>query len=166
MKMDSLWDRYRHNSRGWEKDGIAKVHIKIYLGSCLDVIDEVFKTYKISHVVNCAFEYNSPAWFKFEHPDKYACISAIDNVDVNITTWYPVFKNYMDKFIQDKECTGIYVHCQAGMNRSAFLLLTYMCLNFGYNVETMIKAITIQRPCAFSNVAFRDQVIEYIKKHS
>lgn len=161
-----MWDKYSKNSKGWDKDNLAKLHSKIYLGSCLDVTEYNFERYNISHVINCAHEYHSPVWFKDQYSERYACIDAEDTKDVNITDWFPLFKFNMDRFLADKECTGIYVHCQAGINRSAFLILTYMCLKFGFTLPAMVKAITIQRPCALQNLAFRNQVTEYIKKHS
>lgn len=163
--MDQLWDRYRRNTKGWKHDGLAKLHTKIVFGPGMAVTPENFKKYNISHVVNCGFDVDSPQWFRNETPDKYAVVYAVDSEDADITEWYPVFQAYMNTFLSDKKCTGVYVHCQAGINRSAFLCLLYMCMKFKYSMEVCIRAILLQRPCALQNAKFREQVTDYIKKH-
>jgi hypothetical protein len=40
-----------------------------------------------------------------------------------------------------------------------------MCKKLGLTLEEAVRAILIQRPCALTNPSFREQVIEYIKKH-
>jgi protein-tyrosine phosphatase len=134
-------------------------------GPGIGVTPENFKNYNISHVVNCGFDVDSPQWFRDQNPEKYAVVYAVDSEDSDITGWYPVFQTYMNKFLADKKCTGVYVHCQAGINRSAFLCLLYMCMKFKYSMDVCIRAILLQRPCALQNAKFREQVTEYIKKH-
>jgi protein-tyrosine phosphatase len=97
--------------------------------------------------------------------DKYIALNAIDSKDVNITDWFETFKHHMDYFLRDPSCGTIYVNCQAGMNRSGFLTLLYICIKFGYDYKSAKRAILLQRPCALENSVFDEQVQEYIKKH-
>uniref|UniRef100_A0A6C0EPG2 protein-serine/threonine phosphatase n=1 Tax=viral metagenome TaxID=1070528 RepID=A0A6C0EPG2_9ZZZZ len=163
--MDELWDKYRRNSKGWKHDPLAMVHPRIILGSCETIDLYILSTYNITHIVNCAEDSYGSKWFKDEFPDRYACINAIDDAKEDITKWYSDFEKVMNTFLSSKDCKNIYVHCQCGINRSAFLLLMYSCIKFGYTIETVAKNILLQRPCCFTNPSFRKQAIQYIKKH-
>lgn len=161
-----MWDMYRSPSKGWFKDSIAKLHPKVILGPGFLITPEFNQTHSITHVVNCAFDESCPQWFWFKYGDNYECMYASDSHKHNITQWYPQFKKTMDRFLNDPNCKTVYVHCQCGINRSAFLCLMYMCLKFNYSVETSIRIITSQRGCALMNPKFREQTIEYIKNHT
>jgi hypothetical protein len=160
-----MWDNYRRNSKGWRADSFAIIHPRIILGSSINVDLHTIASHGITHVVNCAEDICGSKWFKNEWPDRYAYISAIDNENEDITSWYPAFEQVMNTFLASKDCKNIYVHCECGINRSAFLLLMYSCIKFRYSIESTVKNILLQRPCCFTNQAFRKQAIEYIKKH-
>jgi hypothetical protein len=162
--MDTLWDSYTRTSKGWQSDPIARVHPRIVLGSAAAVNLSTFHKYGITHAINCAEPEFTSKWFKIEFPDRYECINAEDSQHFDITTAYPKFETTMNRYLSDPECKTIYVHCQCGINRSAFLLLLYMCIKFHYSIESVAKNILIQRPCCFQNPAFRKQVVDYIKK--
>lgn len=159
-----MWDKYNRNSKGWSHDPIAVVHPRIYLGSALGVNIDVFKKYKITHVINCATSEHTVHWFKRAFPGRYACMEAEDDLNFDITSVYRDFESIMNQYLADPECRSIYVHCQCGINRSAFLLLIYMCVKFQYSMESVVKNVLLQRPCCFRNPSFRKQVEEYIKK--
>jgi len=158
------WDKYSRNSRGWSVDPIAIVHPRIYLGSANTVDIFTFNNLNITHVINCAQKEFSSRWFEEEYPNNYKCIGAEDSLEFDITSVYPLFEAIMNKFLADRECKSIYVHCQAGINRSAFLVLMYVCIKFQYKMDYAVKNILLQRPCCFRNPSFRKQVTEYIKK--
>jgi hypothetical protein len=151
------WDKYRRNSKGWDIDNPAQLHPRIMFGSM-----EIPRIPAITHVINCASNEMSPEWFQSQNPDKYVCLNAIDSPNVNITDWYPKFEETMNQFLADASCNTIYVHCECGINRSAFLCLIYMCKKFGMSMQNVIKNILIQRPCALTNESFRKQVVDYI----
>lgn len=157
---------YRRRSRGFMMDPPAKVHSKILFGAGFFLTPEFVKDHKITHVVNCAFPNDTPSWIPEKLGSKYACLSAIDSPNVDITTWYPEFEKHMNSFLSSPECEMIYVHCQAGINRSGFLTVLYCCRRFHYNYNMATRAALVQRPCALVNHSFHKQVQEYIKKHS
>ena len=70
--MNKLWDRYRQHSRGWEKDSIAIVHLRILLGPAFKV-DNLMDDFGITHVVNCAGPEYSSKKFIEEFPGRHAC---------------------------------------------------------------------------------------------
>lgn len=163
--METVWDKYRRNSKGWDRDPIAKVHTKIYFGPAKNIDLYTFYNLDITHVVNCAEEWISNKWFSTEFPHRHACIGAIDHRTEDITIWYPAFESIMNIFLADEKCKNIYVHCECGINRSGFLLLMYLCIKFGMSPGIVATNILLQRPCALTNPSFRVQAIEYIKKH-
>lgn len=164
ISMDSIfWNSYIRKSKGYLHDPIARVHPRIFLGPSWNVDILTFVTNNITHAINCAQIDYSSSWFLNEFPERYVCLNAEDSQTFDITSVYPKFEETMNKFLADPECKNIYVHCQAGINRSAFLLAIYMCKKFGYELDVVVKHILIQRPCCFRNEAFRTQVVEYIK---
>jgi protein-tyrosine phosphatase len=76
---------------------------------------------------------------------------------VRILDWYPEFENWMRLFLRSTNGT-VYVHCKAGINRSAFLVLTFVSKNFGIDFRTLLSAVRKQRPIICDNSAFMKQV--------
>jgi hypothetical protein len=163
--MGDKFASYRHSTRGWMLDPPARIHVSVIIGAGFMVTPTFIKKNNITHVINCAQDIDSPEWFRTHNPDKYACINAYDSKDVNITDWYPKFEYWMNKFLKDESSKVVFVHCQCGINRSAFLTLLYCVKNFGYEYESTAKSILAQRSCALANVVFQDQLINYIKSN-
>ena len=139
----------------------AYFHTRILVGPGSFLTPHFAKRHNITHVINCAFDGECPIWWKIGHPDKYVCLNAIDSPFHNILNWYPEFESTMRAFL--REGNGVvYVHCQAGMNRSASLALAYVAKNFHQSVD-VVKVLTLrQRPCMFQNTVFMNQVNEFI----
>lgn len=161
-----LMDRYigiRRHARGWNVEPPARLHPKIIFGSGKDLTPLNVQKYGITHVINCAFDQDSPAWFRQQNPTRYVCLNAQDSLNVDIRQWYETFESAMDRFRTDPSSRTIYVHCQCGINRSGFLTLMYICKKFHYPFDVAINAILRQRPCALTNPAFMKQAQEFLK---
>ena len=115
----------------------------------------------IRFVINCASDGDSPDWFQDRFADRYVCLNAIDSPNVNILDWYPAFEAAMQRFLRAGEGT-VYVHCQAGMNRSGSLALAYVCRHFQLPLEGVVAAVRSQRPVLLQNLVFMNQVQEFI----
>jgi protein-tyrosine phosphatase len=115
----------------------------------------------ITHVINCASDGDCPDWFPDRHPDRYLCLDGIDSIYVNILDWYPKFEAKLHEFLRAGSGV-VYVHCQAGMNRSGSLALAYVCKNFHLPLEEVVVATRRQRPVLFQNPVFMNQVREFI----
>lgn len=139
----------------------AWFHTRILVGPGEFLRPAFADQHKITHVINCAFDCDSPGWFRHLHPTKYVCLEAYDSMGHNILTWYPMFESTMQRFLREGNGT-VYVHCQAGINRSAFLALTYVAKNFHIDLVALIVSTKRQRPCMFTNPAFRIQVEDFI----
>ena len=121
-----------------------------------------FRRHNITHVVNCAFPEDSPEWFRKAYPTRYVCLSAHDSTVVDILTWYPTFDETLTAFLRDPKCGTVFVHCQCGINRSAFLTLTYVTKHYGLPYGTTFASLKRQRPCMFTNPVFRKQTEEFV----
>jgi protein-tyrosine phosphatase len=118
--------------------------------------------HNITHVINCALPDDSPFWFRNAHPVQYMCLNALDSVDVNILDWYPKFERVLTAFLRVSGAGTVFVHCQCGINRSAFLALTYVTTHYGWPYEPMLISLKRQRPCMFTNPVFRKQTEEFV----
>lgn len=153
----------RRKSRGYKTDSPALIHPSILVGSGEMLTSDFIIKWSITHVINCAHDDDSPTWFKLYFPNAYECIEADDTLETNILDWYPKFKNVMKKFLQDSQSKRIFVHCQRGINRSAFLATMFVCDVFGFDYKTTEHSVISQRYCAMTNPSFRNQVMSALK---
>jgi protein-tyrosine phosphatase len=134
---------------------------RVLVGAGMALTMQFAYKHNITHVINCATEEDSPIWFKKRFPKNYVCLNAVDSLNANILEWYPAFEAWMHTFLREGDGT-VYVHCQAGMNRSGSLALAYVCKNFGLELDSTIQATRLQRPILFQNPVFMDQVKKFI----
>ncbi len=139
----------------------AWFHSRILVGPGAFLTPQFVLDNDITHVINCAQQEDSPGWFRFARPEQYACMNAVDRPDANILDWYPLFEDTLRKFLRDGHGV-VYVHCQAGMNRSGFLALAYVCKNLSLSLSDLVPVVKRQRPCLFGNLVYMDQVREFI----
>lgn len=157
---------YRRSSKGWRDDQPARVHPNIVFGAGNAVLDfHYMMHYNITHIINCAFNENSTVTIRDELEENYTVLYAIDSPHENILKWYTLFEYTMDKYLKDKTCKTVYVHCECGINRSAFLTIAYCCKRFAMDYELLVKAILRQRPCALTNRSFENQVKNFVKNN-
>ena len=152
---------FRRRSKGWESDPPAYIHSRILFGPGSFITGEFLKKHNITHVINCAFEQDSPSWFKMAYPEKYKCLNSPDSMEANILDWYAEFEKTIHAFLRDEGSRNIYVHCQCGINRSGFLCLAFMCKRLKNDFFTGVKTILTQRPCALTNPQYKRQVYEF-----
>lgn len=139
----------------------AFFHPRVLVGAGSFLTVSFVKRYNITHVINCAADGDSPEWWRFLYPTKYTCLNAIDSMGVNILDWYADFESAMKQYLREGDGV-VYVHCQAGINRSGSLALAYVTKNFGMDLATVVSATRKQRPCLFQNPVFMDQVKEFV----
>jgi hypothetical protein len=150
----------RNNSRGYRRDPPVFFHPRILVGSGEFLTPEFTEKNEITHVINCAFEEHSPSWFKTAHPDKYYCLQSEDSEDIIILDWYNEFKLIMKTFL--RESKNIFVHCQLGINRSAYLTLAFVCKEMQFPLYRTIFTVLKIRPCIFQNKAYFYQVRDFL----
>lgn len=152
---------YRRRSKGWQKDPVAYIHPRILFGAGMYINTTFNRLHKITHVINCASDEDSPEWFRNKYPNNYKCLNAVDTLSANILDWYTEFEKTIHTFLRDPTCVNIYVHCQCGINRSGFLCLAFMNKRLGIDYWYGVKSILSQRPCALTNPSYQRQVYEF-----
>jgi len=151
--MQFLRPRYMSEPPAW-------FYPRVLVGAGEMLTPSFFRRNSITHVINCAFPEDSPEWFRKAYPTRYVCLNAMDSVDVSILDWYPAFEEALSRFLREGNGT-IFIHCQCGINRSAFLSLTYIVQKFGMSYEKSLLSLKRQRPCMFTNSVFRKQTEEF-----
>lgn len=161
MSLEEIIARERPRSRGPYYDPNANPFPRIIVGDSQRLNKDFVKVFRITHIINCAGpELNRKDLVK---PGNIECIDAIDSELVDIFQWYPKFKDAIERFLRDPFCINVYVHCQAGMNRSAFLTAAYIIKTFRVPIDRCIEKMVRQRPCVFGNPTFLKQLVEFCK---
>lgn len=166
MRSMDLFPQFRRLSKGYMKDGPARVHPNLLVGAGCMLTPDFVQRNQITHVINCASDCDSPEWIPETFGSNYTCLYAVDSFEADITLWYDSFETTLRSFLRSDDCKTVYIHCQAGINRSAYLTLLFCCYRLHYNFESTCKSILSQRPCAFTNYMYYDQVKNYIKNHA
>jgi len=143
------------------KQPAAWFHPRVLVGPGAYLTQSFQQQHNITAVINCAFQEDSPSWYRSNNPETYECLYAVDGPNQDILVWYPGFAAAMRGFLRNTPGV-VYVHCQAGMNRSAALALAYVCKNLGVNLDITLRSALRQRPCMLQNLAFKRQVCEFV----
>lgn len=158
--------QFRRLSKGHMKDSPARVHPNLLIGAGCMLTPQFVDKHEITHIINCASDCDSPEWIQESFKSNYTCLHAVDSFESDITNWYDSFENTLRSFLRSSDCKTVYIHCQAGINRSAYLTLLFCCNRLHYNFDSTCKSILVQRPCAFTNHVYYAQVKSYIKNHA
>jgi Dual specificity phosphatase, catalytic domain len=162
MSLEDILVKYRRNSKGYDGDPVAFVFPRILLGPGCYLNPIFINVYNITHIINCAEDSACPQWAKRWVGKNYKCMNAIDHPDYPILeNHFSQFESAMDTFLRDLNCKNIYIHCQAGMNRSACLILAYVTKRFRVDLFKLIEKVVKQRPCILTNPGFQKQLLEF-----
>ena len=140
---------------------------RLWLGNAHAAADETFfRTHQINVVINCTKDIP----FSGHAPKQYR-IPVDDNLEEeeirNMAHWspqtvYTIMQHY-------KNGDRILVHCMAGINRSATLVLAYVSqrdttttLQKVERFARYFDIVTIQRPIILMNEGFYEQLIDWI----
>jgi len=152
---------YRSRSRGYVHDPIARVFERILLGAGFYLLPKFVNGHQITHVINCADDSACPPSFRAYLGKNYTCLNAMDDETNILEKHYDAFEAAMDAYLRDPVCKNVYVHCQAGMNRSATLVLAYVVKRFRVNLVSLVHHVVRQRPCVMVNPHFQDYLVKF-----
>lgn len=159
---------WHKRSRGYNVDPISTLFPRIMVGPPEYLTPAFVHANRITHVINCAEPGLTPSWMiRHIGLNRYAEVCTVDhpNYPILLTPYYH-FEQVMTKFLRDASCQGVYVHCAAGVNRSATLAHAYVCRTFRIPLPRILENSMRQRPCMLQNMGFVHQLILFAKKHT
>ena len=147
----------------------CKVTERIWLGSMWDANDvDWLRRTGITHVVNCAQPND-----RFERVTcREAGIRGALVLDADDEPDYPILrlhnktvKTFMDRVLAEPD-TKVLIHCMAGVNRSAALILAYMSYHEDLDVQRskflhIYEHVLKQRPIILLNDGFYEQLVQW-----
>lgn len=148
----------------------CKVSDRIWLGSMWDANDvDWLRSTGITHVINCA-QTND----RFERVTARAAgIRGAIVLDADDAPDYPILclhskavKVYMNQVLKEPD-TKVLIHCMAGVNRSAALVLAYMSDHEDPEVRRskflhIYEHVLKQRPIILINDSFYEQLVQWL----
>jgi hypothetical protein len=95
------------------------------------------------------------------HPDHsdipYLHIPILDTCNQNISQYFGTTNRFIDRHI----ASGIYVHCTAGISRSATIVIAYMMYRNHYTLDQAFDFVKSKRPCISPNLDFMGNLLKY-----
>ena len=93
-------------------------------------------------------------------------LSIIDSKDSDITKILPQEMDFIDKNIKSniKSNNQILVHCSGGINRSPIVVISYLVLHRGYELQDAIKLVKEKKPSIRIQNHYLSQLILFLKK--
>lgn len=164
----SILEYWHPRSRGYNVDPVAVLFPRIMVGPAEYLTPAFVHHHNITHVINCAERGLTPSWLvKRLLPTRYMNIPTQDaEAFPLLQVAYTHFENVMTHYLRDTSCGCVYVHCAAGVNRSATLAHAYVCKQFRVPLPKLLDVSMRQRPCMLQNPGFVHQLIQFAKKHT
>jgi hypothetical protein len=135
---------------------------KLYLGSqyTAERLDSL-KELKISLIVNCAIQL--PNYFiRYSSMFKYINCSITDDHDVDIVCHFDKLLPMIDSVLRSKNNNGnVFIHCQAGMSRSATVTIAYLMKYRDMNLKEAYDYVKLKRNVIQPNIGFVNQLCQY-----
>lgn len=156
----------RFRSRGPFLDPPLVLHNKIMVGPGGWLTPKFVANNNITHVINVSVLDATPLWIRNSFKEKFHFIECEDSESFDIFARYPEFETFLTSYLLDPIRGKVYVHCQAGMNRSATLAIAYVVKQYKVPLEYVVRGSLHQRPCILMNPAFNQKLIEFAKKHT
>jgi len=161
--LEDIIKKYRRFSRGYAADPPAFVHPNILVGPGVFLTPGFVSRCNINCVINCVGDIETPAWIRVSPEIRYACIPMLDDPKYPILEkHYTEFQTLMDYCMRHPRTQIIYVHCQAGINRSATMALAYVCKRFRFPLYRAVENMARQRPCILMNLGFQNQLENFV----
>jgi len=133
----------------------------LYLGGVAGAENpDFYKKYGITCVLECA------AGLSVQYPkeflEKHLLIPVHDYPDFEIKRHFEKAIEYIDT--NRKTGASVYVHCAAGVSRSATFVIAYLMKTMKMNVEDALKYVKARRQVVRPNEGFLKQLKEYEKR--
>ncbi|EHA98506.1 Dual specificity protein phosphatase 1 [Heterocephalus glaber] len=140
----------------YDQGGPVEILPFLYLGSAYhasrkDVLDALGITALINVSANC------PSHFEGHY--QYKSIPVEDNHKADISSW---FKETIDFIDSIKNAGGrVFVHCQAGISRSATICLAYLMRTNRVKLDEAFEFVKQRRSIISPNLSFMGQLLQF-----
>lgn len=160
-----MLEQHHKRSRGYDVDPPATLFPRIMVGPPGYLTPAFVHHCEITHVINCAEPGLTPR--SILRQVKSYHMQTQDHIFYPILEQpYTHFEHVMTNFLRDPSCRCVYVHCAAGMNRSAALAHAYVVKQFRVPLMRLLENSMKQRPCMLQNPGFAYQLVQFAKKHA
>jgi len=133
----------------------------LYLGGLVAALNcENYDKYSIKCVLGCASEI--PARYPKNFVGTHLIIPAFDFPSYDIQRHFAKAIEYIDT--NRKTGASVFVHCQAGVSRSATFVIAYLVKAMKMNVDDALKYVKERRQIVRPNDGFLRQLKEYEMK--
>lgn len=134
---------------------LSKLSNNLYQSGCGMLTDVNLSKYKITHVVNCAYECEGLT--RNLYP-KYKVLNLLLNDDLR-QKLYPANEIAFD-FINDAINNGgvVLVNCYAGISRSSSIILYYLMKKYNYDLRDALSILRLYNKSAEPNPNFVEQL--------
>uniref|UniRef100_A0A0B6ZLR9 Protein-serine/threonine phosphatase n=1 Tax=Arion vulgaris TaxID=1028688 RepID=A0A0B6ZLR9_9EUPU len=132
---------------------VAEVKPGIIMGS-QDVAQnlDLLKHYGVTHILNVATGVENA----FPEQFKYQTQEFLDLPEFPIFRGFDSAINFIDEAVQANEC--VLVHCNAGVSRSATVVMAYLIKREGMTVNEALSLLRSKRPAVCPNPGFLVQL--------
>jgi dual specificity MAP kinase phosphatase len=93
---------------------------------------------------------------------KYFCFPLVDQGDCDIKQYFVDTFKIIDEALSNNQ--NILVHCQAGISRSATIVIAYIIRKQKKTMDESLKFVQSKRSCVSPNLGFCGQLIRYEKE--
>ncbi|XP_078536612.1 dual specificity protein phosphatase 19 [Lissotriton helveticus] len=116
---------------------------------------DTMKKFKVTHILNVAYGVANA------FPDDFKCksISILDLPETDITSYFLESFDFLEKV--KKEGGVVLVHCNAGVSRSAAVVIGFLMHSEGLNFARAFSTVKNARPAICPNPGFMEQLHKY-----
>ena len=156
-KMDEIFIKYLPKNTYYDHEKPCNVFDWLTLGNLLDALK--LETDAVVSVLN-----NTDHFIQEFSTKTWLPIKAFDDKDQDISQYFNKVFEFLDNL--EKENKKCIIHCQAGVNRSATIVLAYYIHKTNVDLFNAYEYLSSMRPGIIYNIGFRKQLITWYKSRN
>jgi len=146
-------------SQFMKKDLFSEVTKRIYLGVRPDdILVTELEEVGITHVVSCLNEEKRPSVEFLKNRFNHLFIGVRDRIDEDISAVFPMFFAFSESIRNKKANSKLFVHCEAGVSRSATLIIALLMKLEGKGFFDTYLSVKSKRARILPNIGFASQL--------
>ena len=142
------------------REPISQITNNIFLGNMLGAENStIMNNNNIKYIINCTR--TIPNYFESNYT--YLRIPIDDTFSQHIENYFDITYDFITKAIDNNN--NIFIHCHAGVSRSATILIAYLMRKNNIDVNTALNIVKNKRSIINPNIEFMDALNNY-KPHN